>query len=87
MNHWIDDGDRYICPECGFETDDPSKYENSQCPKCGIQRVFQDEKESNDCSMINEKLVKDMTLYLVNHPIKELMELVMKSIDISGRNN
>lgn len=36
---------------------------------------------------INEKLVKDMALYLVDHPIKELMELVMKSIEISGRHN
>lgn len=38
-------------------------------------------------SNINEKLVKDMALYLADHTIKELMELVMKSIEISGRHN
>ena len=38
-------------------------------------------------SNINEKLVKDMALYLADHPIKELMELVMKSIEISGKHN
>ena len=57
-------------PRYGFETGNPSKYEDSKCSKCG-----------------DEKLVKDMALYLVNHPIKELMELVMKSIEISGRHN
>ena len=38
-------------------------------------------------SNINEKMVKDMSLYLADHPIKELMELVMKSIEISGKHN
>ena len=41
----------------------------------------------NSADQFKEKLVKDMSLYLADHPIKELMELVMKSIEISGRHN
>lgn len=55
-------------------------------PRCGFETDDHPSKyEDNKCG--DEKLVKDMALYLVNHPIKELMELVMKSIVISGRHN
>lgn len=39
--HWIDDADSYICPECGFTTDNPNKYYKCICPRCG----FQDKKD------------------------------------------
>ena len=41
--HWIDDADAWICPICGFETNNPNKYKGAKCPKCG----FQDEKDKN----------------------------------------
>lgn len=38
-NQWIDDADSYICPNCGYATDNPLKNltpsGNSQCPMCG----------------------------------------------------
>jgi len=39
--HWIDNADSYICPVCGFEANNPNKYEGCKCPVCG----FQDEKD------------------------------------------
>ena len=39
--HWIDDADHWICPDCGFITPNPNRYEGCMCPKCG----FQDEKD------------------------------------------
>ncbi len=42
--HWIDNADSYICPICGFETDNPNKYDGCTCPVCG----FQDEKDKED---------------------------------------
>lgn len=39
--HWIDDADSYICPECGFKTNNPNKYYKCICPRCG----FQDKKD------------------------------------------
>lgn len=35
--HWIDNGDTYICPKCGFETGNPHYYIGSKCPVCGFQ--------------------------------------------------
>lgn len=37
---WIDDADAYICPICGFETDNPNRYESARCPKCGFQALI-----------------------------------------------
>lgn len=34
--NWIDNADSYICPDCGFETNNPNKLENKACPKCGF---------------------------------------------------
>lgn len=39
---WIDNADSYICPVCGFETDNPNRYD-ARCPRCG----FQDVKDAN----------------------------------------
>lgn len=36
--HWIDNGDSWICPVCGFETGNPN-YHNAICPTCGFQDV------------------------------------------------
>jgi len=44
MLHWLDNADSYICPQCGFETNSPSKYDNCRCPKCG----FQDKKDRGE---------------------------------------
>jgi rubredoxin len=41
LMHWIDNADSYICPVCGFETNNPNKYDGCRCPVCG----FQDEKD------------------------------------------
>lgn len=41
MKHWIDNGDSYICPDCGFETANPNYFKDARCPRCG----FQDEKD------------------------------------------
>ena len=32
---WIDNADSYKCPVCGYECDNPNRY-NGQCPKCGF---------------------------------------------------
>jgi len=48
MKHWIDNADSYICPICGFETNNPNKYKECKCPKCG----FQNEKDKD----VNEKV-------------------------------
>ena len=40
--HWIDNADSYICPICGFETDNPNKFQ-CKCPVC----EFMDEKDSH----------------------------------------
>lgn len=48
--HWIDSADSYICPICGFETNNPSKYEECRCPVCG----FQDKKDKK--SRVMEEL-------------------------------
>lgn len=39
MNHWVDNADSYICPVCGFETDNPNRYKSSRCPKCKFQDI------------------------------------------------
>ena len=36
MPHWLDNGDSYICPKCGFETDNPNRFQAS-CPRCGFR--------------------------------------------------
>ena len=33
--HWIDNADSYICPICGFETNNPNRF-NCKCPVCGF---------------------------------------------------
>ena len=35
MTHWIDNADSYICPICGFETDNPNRFD-CKCPICGF---------------------------------------------------
>lgn len=35
---WIEDADSYICPECGFATDNPDKYYKCICPRCWFSR-------------------------------------------------
>lgn len=35
MAEWIDDGDCYRCPVCGFETHNPNAY-GCKCPVCGF---------------------------------------------------
>jgi rubrerythrin len=42
MMHWFDNADSYICPVCGFETDNPNKFQ-ARCPVCG----FMDEKDGD----------------------------------------
>ena len=37
--HWIDNADSYICPVCGFETDNPNRYDDAKCPSCGFQDI------------------------------------------------
>ena len=37
MKHWIVNADSYICPDCGFETNNPNKLKNTTCPLCGFQ--------------------------------------------------
>ena len=37
--HWIDNADSYICPVCGFETDNPNRYDAAKCPVCGFQDI------------------------------------------------
>lgn len=32
---WIDNVDSYICPVCGFETNNPNRF-NKICPSCGF---------------------------------------------------
>lgn len=32
---WIDNADSYLCPECGFEVNNPAKV-NLTCPRCGF---------------------------------------------------
>lgn len=41
--NWIDNADSYICPVCGFETDNPNKF-RAKCPVCGF--IADKEKES-----------------------------------------
>jgi len=41
--HWIDNADSYICPVCGFETDNPLRFK-CKCPVCG----FIDEKDRKE---------------------------------------
>ena len=53
MNHWIDNADSYICPICGFETNNPNRYESARCPKCGFQ-------DAKDAIMDKAILVIDM---------------------------
>lgn len=33
--HWLDNADSYLCPECGFEVNNPAKV-NLTCPRCGF---------------------------------------------------
>ena len=33
--HWLDNADSYICPVCGFETDNPNRFD-CKCPRCGF---------------------------------------------------
>lgn len=33
--YWIDNADSYLCPECGFEVNNPAKV-NLTCPRCGF---------------------------------------------------
>lgn len=50
--HWIDDADHWICPDCGFITGSPSKYEGCKCPKCGFQDAkdrAESEAEDGEC--------------------------------------
>lgn len=35
--HWIDNADSWICPICGFETNNPNKLADVKCPSCGFQ--------------------------------------------------
>ena len=37
MKHWIDNADSYVCPVCGFETNNPNRYAGAKCPYCGFQ--------------------------------------------------
>lgn len=39
--HWIDNADSYICPICGYETNNPHYLFDIRCPKCG----FKDKKD------------------------------------------
>lgn len=51
-NHWIDNGDAYICPKCGYEVCNPHCYPGSRCPACG----FKDPKDipTSDCRVCND---------------------------------
>ena len=54
MKHWIDNADSYICPVCGFETDNPNRYTDATCPICS----FQDLKDLKR-SMTNDRKLVD----------------------------
>lgn len=45
MSNWIDNGDSYTCPVCGYEVCNPHYYPGSRCPACG----FQDPKDAPQC--------------------------------------
>lgn len=61
MKHWIDNADSYICPDCGFETNNPNRYAGAKCPKCG----FQDEKDKS--APINFNKILAGALHRVGH--------------------
>lgn len=60
MQHWIDNADSYICPVCGFETNNPNRF-NCRCPKCG----FMDEKDV-------QTVTKDITSTVEEYMQKQL---------------
>lgn len=69
MDHWIDNADSYICPRCGFETDNPNRH-GKRCPKCG----FMDAKDICHFDLVEVVRCKDCVHYdrgrcLGNHDI------------------
>lgn len=76
--------DQQLTPETKTVSNDCSMV---NCPFVKTENCKLDDKTCLYYTNISNKMVKDMSLYLVNHSIKELMELVMKSIEISGRHN
>lgn len=76
--------DQQLNPETKTVSNDCSMV---NCPFVKPGNCKMDDKTCPYYTNISNKLVKDMSLYLADHPIKELMELVMKSIEISGRHN
>lgn len=36
-NDWIDNADSYLCPQCGYEVNNPNNLPEHICPKCGFQ--------------------------------------------------
>lgn len=69
MDHWIDNVDSYICPRCGFETDNPNRH-SKRCPKCG----FMDANDICHSDLVEVVRCKDCVHYdrgrcLGNHDI------------------
>lgn len=58
MAHWIDNADSYICPLCGYETNNPNRF-HGKCPICG----FMDVKDIRSADMVEVVRCKDCEHY------------------------
>lgn len=54
MAHWIDNADSYICPLCGYETNNPNRF-HGKCPICG----FMDVKDMRPADVVEVVRCKD----------------------------
>ena len=69
IKQWIDDGDCYICPQCGYETSSPlnnplTDKGNTQCPTC----CWQADDASNPSVIRYREKLKNPKNDPVNHP-------------------
>lgn len=81
MMHWIDNADSYICPVCGFETDNPLRFK-CKCPVC----EFMDKKD-REAMMDKEKTASLDYEAGYNKLREENAQLRMKLTDVDYRNS
>ena len=66
MAHWIDNADSYICPLCGYETNNPNRF-HGKCPICG----FMDVKDMRSADVVEVVRCKDCKHRYYNEDIEE----------------
>ena len=85
--HWLDNADSYLCPECGFEVNNPAKV-NLTCPRCG----FIEKRGSNMAKLSNIEITISLRPCITNfgkglfHRWIDRAEVIRPSVLRGGHN-